>query len=154
MKKLAPKILVSCWGVWFVYLIARLFIERHWGSSQLIADHGTPYAMSFDCPLVVAITSTVAWRLHQRPRNTTAIAFLVFCAILIWKFWIGSIVMWMHPSMGGHTLNQAFSQWWSHGTTNTRLTLATLLPPVLVLFSVFYWPNHCRQKSMENGGQA
>src|SRR4051812_39272293 len=93
-----------------------------------------------------------AWRwgrLYQRPRRSTAIWLIIICAILIWKFWLGGIIFFMHPSLGGHSFGGAVAQWWSRSISGFGVALATFLPLPLVAASIIYWPAYCRKRKVE-----
>ena len=144
VSKLTPRIVLGAWSLWVLYRFVVFLTEsasRPSGSALL-------WAASIGAFLVPAIGCALAWRLYVRPRKGIAVWFVVFCLILLWKFWLGGILLSVRPSIiGSQTLYEAFRNWWTAVTSSLRAA-ATLLSLVLVLFSLVYWPAYCMRRKM------
>jgi hypothetical protein len=109
----------------------------------------TQWAASIGAFLIPAIGCSLTWRLYFRPRKGLAVWFVVFCLILLWKFWFGGILLSMSPSiMGYHTFYEALKGWWLGETSSFLRAVRSLLPLGLVLFSLVYWPVFCMRRKM------
>lgn len=140
------KVFFGAWGVWFVYQVARVSTDYVWTKPNAASYD---YGATFGGAVVVGLGAWLAWRLYQRPRRSTTFWLMIICTILTWKFWVGGIFFFMHPSLGGHTFEGAVAQWWSRSTSGFGVALITFLPLPLVAASVIYWPAYCKKRKVE-----
>jgi hypothetical protein len=140
------KIFFAAWGVWLVYLLIRVATDSVWtkpGAAYI------EYSATFGGAIVLSLGAWLAWRLYQRPSRSTAVWLIIICAILVWKFWVGGIIFFMHPSLGGYSFGDAVARWWSRSISGFGVALATFLPLLLIAASVIYWPGYCRKRRIE-----
>ena len=155
MRNLAPKIILPAWGIWFACQLFRLAADTRWMRPQSGASaYGFAIGFAFGGPVLVGIAAWLAWRLFQEPRRRTMIWFIVLCVFLSWKFWIGEIVIYMHPSLGGLKFGEAVAKWWARSTADLGTACASLLPPLLTVVSIGYWPVYCRSRKQETSDHA
>lgn len=141
----------TAWCVWFAYQIFFLATQPIWNPSWRRSIHsssewGAAVGGAFEGPVLIGIAAWLAWRLYVRPpRLSLTIWFLVICALLIWKYWVSAILLFMLPAFGGSSLLGAVAQWWSASTSTLDTALVMLLPPPFLIFSMIYWPIYCRR---------
>src|SRR5262245_56677518 len=128
MRKNASKILLTGWCLWVGLRLVRVILDPVWSSSANIYTK----AAVLGGLLVPALGCWMAWRLYQQPRRSLSVWFAVVCAFALWKFSIGSIIFFMHPSLGGHTFGGACAEWW-HRSTSSILPFLDSIPPTILL---------------------
>jgi len=140
----------AAWSVFFAYQLFFLVTHQLWDplwrrSLRNSTEWGSAVGGAFGGPIMVGIAVWLAWRLYARPpRLSTTIWFIVVCAILIWRNWLGAILMFMHP-LFGHTFLGAVAQWWSASTSSLYTAMVMLFPPPFLIFSMIFWPIYCRR---------
>jgi hypothetical protein len=133
-----PRGFLAAWGLWVGIRLFRTITAPVWTSSSDI----NAKAACFGALLIPVLCFWLLWTLYQKPQRKVHIWLLVFCAIAFWKFYIASILVFMLPSAGGHTLGEAVLQWWHRSTTGPLSAIDAFLP-LFLLSAVAFWPAFC-----------
>jgi hypothetical protein len=151
MHKPATKVFFGAWAVWLLYQLVRLATSYVWTRPGVGSYE---YGMAFGGATTVGLGGWLAWRLYCRPRRSTSIWFAIICVILVWKFCVADILLFMHPALGGYTFSGAVAHWWLRIFSSVRVALASLLPIPLLAVSLTYWPIYCRKRKVETSDHA
>ena len=148
MQKRLPFAFLSVWVLWALYQLAWSIAAAPWRSNPGDwPSQGTAYGTAFGGFFLVSAGASLAWLLLREPNRGLRVCFMAVNVVLLWKFWIGAILVYMHPIMGGHSLPGAAGEWFKHATSSVRGVLATLLPPALILVSMVFWPTYCNTRN-------
>lgn len=149
-RELFPRIILVLWAVWFLYQFICLLQNPTVRPSHARTAYQWHMVIgsALGGPFFVGVTGWLAFRLFARPRMVTATWFILFCLILLWKFWIGPILIHTFEKWGDHTLIDAIGRWWSSSTVNLRSALEFLGAPILLLISLLYWPFYCGKRKL------
>jgi hypothetical protein len=135
-------VMLGAWAVWFGHLVFTLATDRSWREPQLTAaEYGDVIASRVSMPIFVGIAGWLGWRLYKRPTRRVTIWFVFVCVTLVWKSWIGPIVMHMSPAHD--SVFEGIAWWWSVGRVSVKTFLFWLLPPQILLLSIIVWPAYC-----------
>lgn len=92
---------------------------------------------------MIALGCALTWAILKQPRRRLWIGLIILCTILLWKFYVGEIVLGMHPKLGGYTLSESLHVWFSRNTSGVYHFVLWLPSLLLVTASFFFYPIYC-----------
>src|SRR6478672_9682780 len=106
MQKLAPRISAVGWSLW---LLLGIGFTIAYGSQTGTAQSGFQTRFNF---ALWAAGIALSVRLCQRPRRKLALLLTGLCLYACWRFFLGEILFYMLPALGGLTFTDSITGWW------------------------------------------
>ena len=148
-REVFPRIILALWAIWFLYQLNSLILNPAFRSSDKTVFDWTYIGATVCGTLgVIGITGWLAYRLFRRPRTVTAVWFIILSLLLLWKFCIANLLVFMSPQMGEHTFFESIPLWWSFVNSHPLRTFEQLFYPIFILMSLVYWPFYCGKRKL------
>lgn len=135
MEKLAPRISLGGWSLWFAVSLSMAVAHRTYPSDFSIRT-ALQWWTGFGLQGGGIILSLV---LCQRPNRGLALLLAGLCFFVFLKFYLGEMLFQMLPSLGGLSFTAAVAEWWHRNTTSASRFLTVVPFALFVIASSAFW---------------